>query len=255
MAEKETENDDERTMEVLVMGLGRCGTTSLAAALKILGYRPYDYIDRFNLEHTTLWTNQLRVKYSGQGKKWEKADFDKVTQGFDVSEDKNNFYNGEKDSWSFPESPNFSITYHAILDRPCNFFTEELLAAYPSARVILNTRPFEPWHKSMLSTVWKVQAWPSQRLLQYTEPRFAGAKYAGGRLYWGIFCGNDPSNVERCRKAFDDHNDHIRAVVPKDRLLEYPIGAGWDPLCDFLGKSVPKETAFPHINDKEKYLE
>ncbi|KAI4180881.1 MAG: hypothetical protein LQ346_006889, partial [Caloplaca aetnensis] len=83
MAEKGTENNDERTMEVLVMGLGRCGTTSLAAALKILGYRPYDYIDRFNLEHNKLWTDQVRAKYFGQGQKWGRADFDKVTHGFD----------------------------------------------------------------------------------------------------------------------------------------------------------------------------
>ncbi|KAI4181053.1 MAG: hypothetical protein LQ346_006867, partial [Caloplaca aetnensis] len=143
----------------------------------------------------------------------------------------------------------------AILDRPCNLFTEELLAAYPSARVILNTRPFPPWHASMLSTVFKVQAWPSYRLLQHTEPRFAGAYYAGGRLYWGLFCGNDPHDVERCRAAFEAHNAHVRAVVPKDRLLEYPIGAGWGPLCEFLGKEVPEGIEFPHVNDGQKYVD
>ncbi|KAL9029124.1 MAG: hypothetical protein Q9196_002600 [Gyalolechia fulgens] len=226
MADKEIEDNKERKMQVLVMGLGRCGTTSLAAALKILGYRPNDWVDRFYLDQDRRWTDQLRAKYYGQGQKWEGADFDKVTQGFD-----------------------------AILDRPCNLFTEELLAAYPSARVILNTRPFESWHKSMLSTVWKYQAWPTYCLLQYTDPRYAGAHYTGGRLYWGLFCDNKPTDVERCRKAFEDHNAHVRAIVPKDRLLEYPLGAGWEPLCEFLGKSVPQETEFPHINDRNTYLE
>ncbi|KAL8675768.1 MAG: hypothetical protein Q9186_007620 [Xanthomendoza sp. 1 TL-2023] len=227
MAEKEVESNVEHKMQVLVMGMGRCGTTypesALAAALKILGYRPYDYIDRVYKGDNKAWADQLRAKFHGHGEKWQRAQFEQVLQGFD-----------------------------AILDAPCNFFTDELLAAYPDAVVILNTRSFDSWYESMLSTIWKANAWPSWRLLQYTEVRLVGRHVVLQRLYWDIFSGHDHS-VEKCRKAFEDHNDHIRAVVPKERLLEYPIGAGWKPLCDFLGKSVPKETEFPHVNDKGNF--
>lgn len=39
----------------------------------------------------------------------------------------------------------------------------------------------------------------------------------------------------------------IRGLVPKDRLLEWYLGDGWEPLCGFLGKPVP-DTEFPHVN-------
>jgi len=38
----------------------------------------------------------------------------------------------------------------------------------------------------------------------------------------------------------------IRGLVPKDRLLEWSVEDGWEPLCKFLGKDVPKE-AFPCV--------
>jgi hypothetical protein len=40
----------------------------------------------------------------------------------------------------------------------------------------------------------------------------------------------------------------MRRLVPRERLLEYKLGSGWKPLCDFLGKEVPEEE-FPNIND------
>lgn len=38
----------------------------------------------------------------------------------------------------------------------------------------------------------------------------------------------------------------IRGLVPKDRLLEWSVEDGWEPLCKFLGKNVPEE-AFPSV--------
>lgn len=39
----------------------------------------------------------------------------------------------------------------------------------------------------------------------------------------------------------------IRGLVPKERLLEWYIEDGWEPLCKFLGKPVP-DVEFPHAN-------
>lgn len=39
----------------------------------------------------------------------------------------------------------------------------------------------------------------------------------------------------------------IRGLVPKERLLEWSVEDGWEPLCSFLGKPVPEEP-FPHVN-------
>ena len=43
----------------------------------------------------------------------------------------------------------------------------------------------------------------------------------------------------------------IRGLVPPERLLEWSATDGWEPLCEFLGKDVPK-TPFPHVNTKDK---
>lgn len=41
----------------------------------------------------------------------------------------------------------------------------------------------------------------------------------------------------------------IRGLVPKERLLEWYIDDGWEPLCKFLGKPVPPpDVPFPHAN-------
>lgn len=44
-----------------------------------------------------------------------------------------------------------------------------------------------------------------------------------------------------------EHCNMIRGLVPKERLLEWYVEDGWDPLCKFLEKSVP-EVDFPHAN-------
>jgi len=39
----------------------------------------------------------------------------------------------------------------------------------------------------------------------------------------------------------------IRGLVPPERLLEWNIADGWEPLCKFLGKPAPN-IEFPHAN-------
>lgn len=39
----------------------------------------------------------------------------------------------------------------------------------------------------------------------------------------------------------------VRGLVPKERLLEWTVEDGWEPLCAFLEKPVPDEP-FPHVN-------
>ena len=93
----------QREMKVLVMGMGRTGTTgnsveeatfssrrtdslraALAAALKQLGFVPYDYLDRFLKGHSRLWDDAMRAKFQGVGKPWGRQEFDRVTRDFDV---------------------------------------------------------------------------------------------------------------------------------------------------------------------------
>ena len=41
--------------------------------------------------------------------------------------------------------------------------------------------------------------------------------------------------------------------MPNERLLEFDVRDGWEPLCDFLHKPIPKEP-FPRTNQRYEFL-
>jgi hypothetical protein len=59
----------------------------------------------------------------------------------------------------------------------------------------------------------------------------------------------DISNTEALRRTYTEHYANIRAKVPSERLLSFHVSEGWEPLCRFLGKEVPKDEPFPRINE------
>lgn len=70
------------------------------------------------------------------------------------------------------------------------------------------------------------------------------------RMIISIWTQNDLANKAKFKKAYLDHYAHVRAIVPKDNLLEFKSEDGWEPLCKFLGKPVP-DGPYPHINDSK----
>ena len=38
--------------------------------------------------------------------------------------------------------------------------------------------------------------------------------------------------------------------MPPERLLEFDVRQGWQPLCAFLDRPVPPDTPFPRLNDR-----
>lgn len=69
-------------------------------------------------------------------------------------------------------------------------------------------------------------------------------------LHWDK---GDYSITSRSAKHYLEHNELVRKVCPPERLLEFKLGTGWQPLCEFLGKDIP-DTPYPNINDKETFL-
>lgn len=53
------------------------------------------------------------------------------------------------------------------------------------------------------------------------------------------------------KQIYMQHYDMVRNSVPKDKLLEYRVQEGWEPLCKFLDVPVP-DCAFPNGNHKEE---
>ena len=44
-------------------------------------------------------------------------------------------------------------------------------------------------------------------------------------------------------------------MVPAENLLEYKMGEGWKPLCDFLEVPVPEGRIFPRTNDTDGFVD
>lgn len=68
---------------------------------------------------------------------------------------------------------------------------------------------------------------------------------------------HSPEEMEqKIKDCYISHYALVRRITPKERLLEYKLGSGWGPLCEFLGVEVPRdeggrEVGFPHVNEKE----
>jgi Sulfotransferase domain len=133
---------------------------------------------------------------------------------------------------------------------------DELMAAYPDAKIILSVRDnVDVWHKSVTDTLWASQwafGMPKttyQAFMQLFIPKPAGIKVPQC-IYKYTYLNNHP---EKGREAYLRHNAHVRAVAPKDKFLEFNVKQGWGPLCEFLEVPVPK-IPFPRVNDTATFL-
>ena len=98
-------------MQVLALGLSRCGTESLKFALENLGYQGVYHGFEVTGNQSMVWTRLWDARVAGSGRKVVVEDFDKLIGN-----------------------------YGALNDAPCNIFGKELIKTYPNAKVGL---PFE----------------------------------------------------------------------------------------------------------------
>lgn len=137
----------------------------------------------------------------------------------------------------------------------------ELIAAYPEAKIIVAMRDPDAWWKSVESSVGKEHkelnkrpAW-FQNIFMKIEPTFLGRFFPMAHaLEFGPFGERGFEDPEHCKKVYVDIHEEVRRIVPKDRLLEFRLTQGWEPLCKFLGKEIPK-TTFPHLNESHEFEE
>ena len=127
--------------------------------------------------------------------------------------------------------------YVAQVDFPGAAFWPELSEAFPDALVVLSTRPADAWYRSAASTIFQLDdSHGSSPFRDVWLERF------GDRF-------DDPAAMIA---SYERHNAAVRAAIPPDRLLEWTVADGWEPLCDRLGVPVPDE-AFPWTNTTEEF--
>lgn len=211
-------------MEVLSLAPPRTGTLSMNEALGILGYPACHYSSIFaNVKDADMWNEAMDYKYKGKGHFEWKQGFDKLL--------------GQ---------------CSAVTDVPAICFWKELIEAYPDAKVLLVERDEEKWLASIGGLIDGVLNPVARYVLRFTDPFWFGRINTCGAGWIECWLGSTHAATAKrnSRAVFRAHNANIRKAVPKERLLVYKLGSGWEPLCKFLGKEVPS-TPFPHRNEAE----
>jgi len=129
--------------------------------------------------------------------------------------------------------------YVALVDWPGASFWKEISQANPDALVLLSTRDPEAWYRSASNTIFNpieaappgLETWFGETMPKLFEQRFSAER-------------EDPAAMI---EAFETHNAAVRAGVPAERLLEWTVADGWEPICARLGVAVPDEP-FPLTN-------
>jgi sulfotransferase family protein len=134
--------------------------------------------------------------------------------------------------------------YQSVVDWPGVTFWRQLIAYYPDAKVLHTVRDPEQWYESAKYTIFNADN--LERVLQpgpMTE------------FFTGLFADILPHLNDRdwMIDYYRRHDAEVRATVPKERMLVYPVGSGWEPLCDFLGVPVPDEP-FPSENSRKAFV-
>lgn len=216
-------------MQVLALGLPRTGSLSLARALSILGYRDvYHTINAIDNPHDwTIFNRAADALFPALPSHDPSATFSRA-------------------DWDELWAPCEATTEVASL------FAPHLIEAYPEAKVVLVTRDYDAWIRSVeegiFSSFW---SWPAELSIVWLEPLLGSvAGTATRKMILGFFEARDVAEARRnARGVWERHHRRIMEMVPPDRLLEYRLGEGWDPLCEFLGKPVPEKEEFPRVND------
>jgi hypothetical protein len=210
------------SLKVIGAGFGRTGTLSLKLALEELGLGPCYHMIEVNAhrEHDALWLALARG---------EASDWRPMLQG-----------------------------YASTVDWPTTYVWKELAAANPQAKIILTLRDPDAWYASAAATIFA-------RMIEFETLRAEALR-------------SDPAAIDEARRrhmemintliventfggsldkdnaiaVFNAHNEEVRRSVPREKLLVYESGDGWEPLCAFLDMPVPS-VPYPKVNTTEDF--
>ncbi|KFA72155.1 hypothetical protein S40288_07084 [Stachybotrys chartarum IBT 40288] len=225
---------------VICVGFFRTGTASLGAALQELGYQ-HIFHGLNSVDKPSHWDFIERAALA----KWSHL----LTPNIHPHDREPAF---TTEDWNKLFGP-----YDVLTDFSC-LFAPELIASYPNAKVILTERDVHKWYTSFEATVLACLYGPGVDWFIKGVGIIVGhrAGFAMQKALTGYFGGARTIAEFRrvSKKTYLRHYEHIKSIVPEDRLLIYRVGTdGWGPLCQFLDKPVPERQDFPFVNEGEAY--
>jgi hypothetical protein len=232
------QRDPSKPMQVICVGFPRSGTESLQHALLKLGYdHTYHGWDILYEQPNNCqrWARLARRKF-----------VDSAATGGDIV----------ITAAEFDEVVGHAV---ALVDAPASVFAAELIEAYPDAKIILNQRKdLDAWHRSCVKNlgegvydqwhIWFIAWWGKSFFWLW----HIYERYLWLHFFEGTTVGLTEGVKRNGKRLYKAHANQIRGIMhsrgESDRLLEWYLEDGWEPLCKFLGKPVPDEP-FPRTND------
>ncbi len=199
-------------LKVIGVGLGRTGSVSLKAALAQLGIAPCHHMTEV-------------LAHPGTADGWLAA-----LEGAGAGVE------------------SLLSRYVATMDWPSLAFWRRTISAYPDAKVILTTRDVQSWFESIETTI--LRRLRASEALEWSS--LGSQRQMALRAIRDVTFHGNIHDARHVRETFLNHNEAVRRAVPKARLLEFSPGNGWEPLCRFLDRPVPKKP-FPRTNGREEF--
>ena len=208
----------------------------MKAALEILSYPTWHWIDMVeNPPDMPMWADALEAKFNpdSDSKPFGRAEFD-----------------------------NLLGHWGACTDRPACVFAEELVTAYPDAKVVLVERDPDRWFKSYSEGIIDSSDNPLMPFATLLDRSFLGGQAMINDIL-SKYCFKVPQPREtwlinnkehfkiyraNAKATYLAHNEMVKRVTPPERLLIFDLADGWEPLCKHLGKPVP-DVPFPRVNE------
>ncbi|KAL4722161.1 hypothetical protein ACLX1H_010936 [Fusarium chlamydosporum] len=196
----------------------------MAAALEQLGIPCWHsfHLLTTHFGDNEMWQDAIDRKFFGKGKAFGREDFDQLLHSFGA----------------------------VSSDTPAIAFAEDLIQAYPEAKVILVERDIDEWYSSYMHSIIGNMFSPLATLVYHLDRSYIQKI---GKVHKSVVAGwgGIRSRKDAEAKARDNYRKHyalVRRVTPPDRLLEFNLHQGWGPLCEFLDKEIP-DSDFPRLND------
>ncbi|CAF5027347.1 unnamed protein product, partial [Rotaria sp. Silwood1] len=200
---------------VIGAGFGRTGTESTKTALNLLGFHCYHMTEviKIGRKSRLLW---IKAADDPSAAEWER-----IFDGYD-----------------------------ATVDWPAARFWKTLIQYYPDAKVILNVRDAEKWYDSVKNTIYKLAGSLVFKIGGKLIPNLWYMDELVRKIVWTGTFKDRFSDKSYAIEIYNFHNEEVKRIVPKDRLLVFDVKQGWEPLCRFLNLPVP-DIPFPNVNDRQ----